>query len=136
MQPLGIEQDPEGRQLAVAAEVLYLINMLPAPGLGFLVLLWLYFRNRQAAPALAACHLWQAVMVSLWAGVLIGLVAILILMLEGLREPIAWMAMILYVLCIHSAFILFGVVALVKAMAGEPYRYPLIGPRCATCRPG
>lgn len=135
MQPLGIERDTRGQPLAVTAEALYLVNMLPAPGLGFLVLVWLYLRNRETAPSLALCHLWQAIVVSLWGGVLIGLVGILILVLGGLDEPASWAAMILYVLCIHSAFILFGVVALAKAMAGESYRYPLIGPRNPSCGP-
>ena len=133
MQLSGTDEAVEGRRLAIAAEVLYLVNMLPAPGIGFLALLWLYRKHRGHASSVAACHLWQTIVVSLWAVVLIGLVAGLIPLIGGLREPVSWAVMLLYVLCVHSAFILFGVVALTKAMAGQPYRYPLIGPRSGDC---
>jgi len=118
------------RQVAVWAEALYLINLLPAPGIGFLALLWLYFTRRSGASPLAACHLKQAVVVSIWAGILIGAVAIAILLIGGFDQPATWVVLIPYVTCIHSAFILFGVLGLAKAMADKPYRYPLIGPRC------
>ena len=39
-----------GRRLAIAAEGLYLANLLLAPGLAFLVLAWLYGRRRRAPP--------------------------------------------------------------------------------------
>jgi hypothetical protein len=42
------EQEIPGQSLAVWAEVLYLSNLLIAPGLAFLVLLW---RISSAAPA-------------------------------------------------------------------------------------
>jgi uncharacterized Tic20 family protein len=116
--------------VAVWAEALFLVNLLPAPVLGFLGLLWLYLaRGRQASP-LVACHLRQTVVVSIWAGILIGAVALAIVLIGGFDQPATWVVLILYVTCIHSAFILFGVIGLTKAMAAKPYRYPLIGPRC------
>ncbi|MEF8792951.1 hypothetical protein [Thiohalorhabdus sp.] len=118
------------RRLAVWAEALYLINLLPAPVIGFLALLWLYTTRRRDASPLAACHLKQTLFVSIWAGVLIGAVAALIVWIGGFAEPATWVVLILYVTCIHSAFILFGVIGLTKAMAAQPYRYPLIGPHC------
>jgi hypothetical protein len=38
---------------------------------------------------------------------------------------------ILYFTCIHSTLVLFGMFGLSKALAGQPWRYPLIGPRDA-----
>lgn len=118
------------RQLAVWAETLYLVNLLPAPIIGFVALLWLYFTRRSEASPLALCHLRQAVMTSIWAGILIVAVAASIVGIGGFDRGATWVLLILYVTCIHSAFILFGVVGLTKAMAGKPFRYPLIGPRC------
>jgi len=120
------------RRVAVWAEALYLINLLPAPLIGFLALVWLYTAHRKEASPLAACHLRQTVFVSIWAGVLIGAVALAIVWIGGFAQPATWVVLILYVTCIHSAFILFGVIGLTKAMAAQPYRYPLIGPRCET----
>jgi len=51
----------------------------------------------------------------------------LILLLGGYDQPTTWVVLILYFTCCHSALILLGVLGLVKALAGQPYRYPLIG---------
>ncbi|MGB5254463.1 MAG: hypothetical protein WBN68_17275, partial [Sedimenticolaceae bacterium] len=51
----------EGYATAVAAESLYLANLLILPGLGFVLLLFLWWRNRDQAPPLAAAHLSQTV---------------------------------------------------------------------------
>jgi uncharacterized Tic20 family protein len=121
---------PADHRLAIWAEVLYLVNLLPAPVLGFLALLWLFFRQNRQASVFTACHLRQTVVASLWAGVLIIGVALVIVAVGGLQHPGTWVALLLYVVTVHSAFILVGVVGLTKAMAGRSYRYPLIGPRC------
>lgn len=117
-----------GQGPAVAAESLYLINLLLAPGLGFLALLVLYLRRRRGAPPLAAAHLAQTLAASLWAGILLVLVNALILVLGGYRGMHTWVVLILYFTIAHSTLVLFGVVGLAKAMAGQCWRYPLLGP--------
>ena len=42
------------------------------------------------------------------------------------------MVLILYFTCIHSTLILLGMIALIKAMNGQIWRYPLIGPTVDT----
>ncbi|KPV40458.1 hypothetical protein AN478_06610 [Thiohalorhabdus denitrificans] len=121
---------PGDRRLAVWAEALYLVNLLPAPVLGFGLLLWLFLTRGPTASPLAACHLRQAVAASIWAGILIGAAALLIVGVGGFDRPATWVLLILYITCVHSMFILFGVIGLTRAMAGQPFRYPLIGPRC------
>lgn len=116
-------------RLAVQAELLYLVNLLLAPGLAFLVLLWLARRHAGSASALLRCHLRQTVIASLWAGLLLVLVALLIVLLGGWHSPYTWIMLILYFLCCHSTLILFGVLGLARALAGQPYVYPLIGSR-------
>ena len=66
---------------AVAAEILYLVNLLLLPGLAFIALLVVYFRHIKPAPALARCHLRQTLSASLWAGGLL-LVASYLVWLE------------------------------------------------------
>jgi len=125
----GFTEEKAGQGLAVLAETLFLINLLLLPGLAFLILagLWLHFRH--TAPPLARQHLKQATLVSLWGGLLIISIAAGILYAGGLHWEWTWVALILYFTCIHSTLVLFGMYALIKAMNGQIWRFPLIGPR-------
>jgi hypothetical protein len=116
-----------GEGLAVAAESLYLANLLLAPGLAFLALLWLYYRRRPCAPTLAVSHLQQTVSASLWAGVLLVGVNGAILLLGGYDGPNVWTVVIVYFTVFHSTLVMLGILGLAKAMAGQCWRFPLVG---------
>jgi len=117
----------EGLGVAVAAESLYLVNLLLAPGLGFILLLGLWWRRRKSAPPLAVAHLSQTVFGSLWAGLLLVVANALILLLGGYRGPNVWAIVITYFTLCHSVLIMFGAYGLAKAMAGQCWRFPLVG---------
>lgn len=123
------------RRLAIAAEGLYLANLLVAPGIGFAALYWLYRRHRGPELPLARQHLRQALAASLWAGVLLVGLSALILILGGIGSMWSWLALILYFTFFHSTLVLFGMAGLARALAGKPFRYPLIGPREPESRP-
>lgn len=129
MQPSDANAAP-GQALAVAAESLYLVNLMLAPGLGFLAIAWLWLKHRMSAPALARCHLEQTFRVSLWGGALIVVACAAFIALMGLDSEWTWTFVIVYFTCIHSTLIMFGILGLAKAMAGQAYVYPLIGRRC------
>ena len=116
-----------GQGLAVAAESLYLINLLLLPGLGFLLLLGLYFRCRSSASPLALVHLRQTVSASLWAGALLIVANLLIIALGGYDSGWTWVVVILYFTTAHTTLVVFGIFGLARALAGQPYRYPLVG---------
>lgn len=116
-----------GKSLAVTAQSLYLLNLMLAPGLAFVLLVLLYGFNRGRADALAMNHLSQTVGVSLVGGALIVVASAVLLLLGGLDSGYIWMVVILYFTFIHSSLILMGVMGLVKAMAGQHYVFPLIG---------
>ena len=116
-----------GQSLAVTAEVLYLTNLLLLPGLAFIALLGVYFTTIKSAPGLAACHLRQTLSASLWAGVLLLAANILIVLLGGYRSPYTWMVAIIYFTTCHATLVLLGVMGLARAMAGQCFRYPLVG---------
>lgn len=118
----------EEQRLAVQAAGLYLANLLVAPGLAFVALLWLARRLR-GSEGLAASHVREAIRASVWAGCLLVLVAVVIALLGGFSQPATWIVLILYVICCHSALLLFGVIDLVKALNGQRWRYPLPGGR-------
>lgn len=117
-----------GQSLAVLAEALFLGNLLLAPGLCFVLLLWLWRRHRADAPALAYQHLRQTTYVSLWGGLLIVVCSALLVALGGLDQAWTWVLVITYFTCIHSTLVVFGAIALARALAGQTWRYPLIGP--------
>jgi uncharacterized Tic20 family protein len=121
------EAEVPGQGLAVAAEVLYLVNLLLLPGIAFIALVLVYFRSIKQAPALAVCHLRQTLSASLWAGGLLLVANISILLLGGYRSPDTWMVIIIYFTTCHASLVLLGVMGLAKAMAGQCYRYPLVG---------
>ena len=124
----GFAEEKAGQNLAVLAEALYLINLLLLPGLAFAGLLALWLKNKDSAPPLARQHLRQTTFVSLVGGFLIVTLSGLILALGGLDWEWTWVVLVLYFTCIHSTLVLFGMYGLIKAMAGQVWRFPLIGP--------
>ncbi len=124
-----------GLALAVTAESLFLANLLLIPGLGFLVLAFLFFKHHRDSEPLALSHLEQTFSASLWGGVLLVIVNLLILMLGGYGGAYTWMIVIIYFTICHSTLILLGMFGLAKAMSGKCFRYPLIGRRLPSgCR--
>ena len=124
----GIPEEKLGQGLAVVAETLFLLNLLVIPGLAFIILALIWFRLEKEAPPLARQHLRQATWVSFWGGLLIVVFSGIILLAGGLQSEWTWVALILYFTCIHSTLVLFGMYALIKALNGQVWRYPLIGP--------
>ena len=45
------------------------------------------------------------------------------------RQMWSWVALILYFTTIHATLVLLGMFGLARAMNGQPFRFPLIGPR-------
>ncbi|MCW8902625.1 MULTISPECIES: hypothetical protein [Sedimenticola] len=116
-----------GTQLAIMAEALFLSNLLLLPGVCFLWLAYLYFKHRHSAPPLARCHLEQTFIASIIGGILLVIANLAILWLGGYKSANTWMVLILYFTTVHSTLVLLGIVGLAKAMAGNEFRFPLIG---------
>lgn len=115
--------------IAVQAEAIYLVNLLLLPGLGFIALLWLARRHAASGSPLVRCHLKQTVAASIWAGVLLTAVSVVIVSLGGFAMPATWIVAILYFLCCHAVLALFGILGLARALAAQTYVYPLVGSR-------
>jgi len=121
------EPQPAGVRLAIAAEALYLVNLLAIPVIAFMVLGVIFLRRGKDTPSLAAAHIEQTFSASLWAGVLLVAVNAAILLMGGYRGVHTWILVILYFTVCHSTLVIFGVVGLAKAMAGQCWRFPLVG---------
>ncbi len=114
----------------MAAELLYLANLLLLPGIGMLLLFGLAMRERALQRSLPRCHLRQTIAASLWAVALLALVTLGIVFAGGVHSPYTWLIVLLYLTVCHSTLVLLGIVGLAKAMAGQRWRYPLLGVRC------
>ena len=125
---LDDKPEEDGRDLAIIAESLYLANLLLVPGIGFAILFWLWLKHKDTASPLARQHLKQTTFVSLYGGLMIFTLSAIVIGLGGLEWEWTWVMVIMYFTCIHSTLVMFGMFALAKAMAGQPWRYPLIGP--------
>lgn len=127
--PPDLTPDPPGREIAAAAEALYLANLMLIPGVGFLLLAILWLAQRKRAPELARSHLRQTMAGSLWAGALLAVVSGAIVVLGGFDVASTWVVVILYFVVCHASLILCGAIGLSRALAGKTFRFPLIGPR-------
>ncbi len=116
-----------GQTLAVKAELLYLANLMLAPGLAFLLLAWLWAKHRKTASVLARQHLDQTFVVSLCGGGLIVVACALIVVLGGLNWPWTWVIVVLYFTTVHTTLIVLGVMGLTRAMNDKPWQFPLLG---------
>lgn len=118
-----------GQSLAILAESLYLANLLLAPGLAFVALAWLAYSRYAEAPELARCHFRQTLAASLWAGVLLIIVTLGMLFWAAWTGSWAWtwVLLVTYFTCCHSMLILLGIVGLSKALAGQCWRFPVVG---------
>ena len=126
--PAVHKTDHAGKKLAIQAESLFLINLLLAPGLAFLLLAGLWWRHCANPSSLARNHLQQTFIVSLWAGGLLVFVNGVIILLGGYQSAATRVIVILYFTTCHAALVLLGALGLSKALAGQRYRFPLIGP--------
>lgn len=125
--PVSNYEADEKVTIAVTAESLYLVNLLLLPGLGFLLLLLLYWKKHTSVSGLNLNHLQQTVSASIWGGILIIIVNALIIFLGGYDGGYTWMIAVIYFTLVHSTFILLGMIGLVKALAGQCWSYPLVG---------
>ncbi|NMG73397.1 hypothetical protein [Aromatoleum diolicum] len=124
-----LKENMPGPPLAVAAQSLFLVNLMIAPGIAFLILVALWWHYRDSAPLLARNHLRQTVAASLWGGGLLVGVSVVIFLLGGFDNPWSWVVGVIYFVSFHAMMILFGVIGLNRAMLDRPYRFPVIGPK-------
>ena len=119
---------PEGCDLAIAAEAFYIVNMVLAPGLGFLMLAAVYpYCKKKRPPNITMNHLRQAISATVWAGIALTVFVVLIWLTGGYPSAYFWPLVGIYFLFVHIPMSIIGVIGFGKALAGENYRYPLIG---------
>ena len=116
----------QGKTLAVISEGLYLLNLL-FPLLPVVVLAWLWWRHRRHAKALVRNHLHQSLFGAVIVSIVFMAANLLIIFLDGYRSLQALVIFEAYYIVCVPLLLVPGLIGLVKAMAGQAYRFPLIG---------
>lgn len=120
-----MSSEPENA-IAVRVQILYLLNLLIIPGIAFVLMYKLFKKHKGTTNALTRSHISQSMVASVVVGVLIIGFTALMFIFGSTDDPYTWMWIILYFTCFHASFILLGVFGLIKAMADQTYRYPII----------
>ena len=120
-----IDESP-GKRIAVIGQALYLLNLL-FPLLPLLGLAWLHARHGAHAPRLARVNTRQALAGAAVSTALFAAANLLILALGGYRSLHALIIFEVYYIVVVPAFLIPGLIALIKALSGQVYRFPLFG---------
>lgn len=104
--------------IAVMAQSMYLANLLILPGLSFLILLRYFYVHREVK-MLARLHLYRSVQLSVLAGLLLGVIPLLYILLSDSQSR-ALMLVLFYFVCAHAGLVLTGMLNLARAMANKP----------------
>ena len=113
-----------GERLAIAAPVLYLLNLLLLPGLAFLILVLIYIKYRHIDHQVARVQLQQNFIASICAGIAILGVSLIIITIGGFDSMYSWMIMLTYAVSIHAALVLCGALSLAKGINKKTFFYP------------
>lgn len=116
-----------GNTLAILAQSLYLLNLLLLPGLALIGLVVLWWKNRSSHDSLGRCHLTQSLILSAWLTGLLGGGGLLIWLIAG-SSPSGISMLLLYLIVVHTGFVLIGMIALAKAMSHQHFH--VSGRRC------
>ncbi len=100
---------------AIIYQSLYLMNLLLLPGIAFIILLWLFYKNSKQL-GWQRIHLYRAIQLSLLAGLLVIIMPLIIIFTAKKFEAYL-LAMILYCISVHTAFVMMGMLNLARAMA-------------------
>ena len=120
---------PEGQNLAVTVETLYVLNLLLLPFVAFAILIYIFLTRHSNAPPMARSHMEQTISASIWIAVMFiaGAGCIMLLQLWGMEDVTVWILIVITFTIVHASMVLLGVMGLAKAMAGKCWRYPVFG---------
>ena len=126
----GVDNLPEhdsGTTIAIIAEGLFFLNLFLLPVLSFVILALLYLSQRKHESRLARNHLKQAFVAAGITTALFFLTNVLIVANGGYQSIALLIAVEVYLVAVVTPFAIVAIFGLLKAMAQQEYRYPLIG---------
>ena len=122
-----VPEHDSGTTIAMIAEGLFFLNLFLLPVVSFVILALLYFSRRKHESRLARNHLKQAFVAAGITSALFLLTNLLIVLNGGYQSVALLIAVEVYLVAVVTPFAIIGIFGLLKAMAQQEYRYPLIG---------
>ena len=123
---------PDRQALAISAEALYLLNLL-FPILPLLALLLIHFKNHNTYTVFLQSHTVQPLIAALLSTALFIIINVVAYLtggytsMDSLISIHSLIALEAYTLVVIIPFSVPGLIGVTKAMAGQSWRYPLIG---------
>ncbi len=112
---------------AIISETLFLANLLLIPVIPFLILFTMFQKHKNNPDSLAFNHIRQNFIASILAGIFIVCVVGAFYFLSNISAAATWTIIIVYITCVHSVFVMYGIYGLSKAMGGYKVKFPFIG---------
>ena len=103
------------KRSAIIYQSLYLMNLLLIPGIAFVILLWIFVKEK-TNPGWQRIHLFRSFQLSILAGFFI-LVVPLVVVFTAKQFEASIMVMVVYLVTIHAAFVMLGMLNVARAMA-------------------
>lgn len=107
-------------RLAIIAQSLYLINLLLLPGVALIALIYMVWHSRNNGDQLGNCHLRQTAIVSGWFILLVVGGGLLLWFILG-NNPTGLSMTLLYLIVMHTGFVLLGIIGLARAISGQHF---------------
>lgn len=101
------------QNLSIIAQSLYLANLLAVPIISLMLLCYLFFKNKSLG--LARIHFIRAIQLSLLNLILIVGVPLAYIYISSQRDDSLMLALF-YFICVHTAFVMLGILNLARAM--------------------
>ena len=108
-------------KLASLAQLLYLANLLAIPGIALLLLGLMRFILRDRLDSFSRYHFRLALAAGCIALLILAIPALIFWMI-GYNSAEAWTTLLMYLLIIHTSFVIFGIYSLAQAMTGKRLR--------------
>ncbi len=110
-----LNNNRKNQNSAILYQSLYLMNLLLIPGLAFLALLYLFYRDNDRQ-GWQRIHLYRALQISILVGVFLIVIPLLVLVFTNQFQT-SLMLILVYFVTLHAAFVLIGMLNIARAMA-------------------
>jgi mannose/fructose/N-acetylgalactosamine-specific phosphotransferase system component IIC len=114
---------PDDKRWAVIAQSFYLANLTVLPVIGFLMLVFFYFKHDKNFSAFNRQHFLAAIIAGFCAGALLVIGPLAALLFFHFSD-IALLSVVVYAVIMHGMLVLTGIIFLAKSLANKPLITP------------
>ena len=112
-----METDKAQLKLATNSALMSLLNLTALPGIGFIILLFIY--QKTIPNTFGRYYASLGIKTNIWAGISLIIVTGLMILLGGFDSLWTWVYVISYFVFVHALFILYATWVLARSWTGE-----------------